>query len=62
MYISLKEEFKMKCLLCLPDFNSIGNIWTHMEYILLKEYIHITSQKIMKEVVVSIWNNFGNYK
>ena len=43
-----------------PDLNPIGNIWTHMKHIFSKEYAHITSQKVMKEVVVSIWNNFGD--
>ena len=45
-----------------PDLNPIENIWAHMKHIISKEYAHITSQKVMRQVVVSIWNDFGDHK
>jgi hypothetical protein len=33
-----------------------------MKHIISKEYGHITSQIVMKEVVVSIWNDFGDHR
>ena len=45
-----------------PDLNPIENIWAHMKHIISKEYAHITSQKVMQEVVVSIWNDFEDSK
>ena len=33
-----------------------------MKHIISKEYAHITSQKVMRQVVVSIWNDFGDQK
>jgi transposase len=45
-----------------PDLNPIENIWAHMKHIISKDYAHITSQKVMKEVVVSIWNDFMDHR
>ena len=33
-----------------------------MKHIISKEYAHIMSQKVMKEVVVSIWNDFEDHR
>jgi len=33
-----------------------------MKHVISKEYAHITSQKVMKEVVVSLWNDFEDHK
>ena len=33
-----------------------------MKHIISKQNAHITSQKVMKEVVVSIWNDFGDHR
>jgi hypothetical protein len=33
-----------------------------MKHIISMEYAHITSQKVMKEVVVSIWNDFVDHR
>jgi len=45
-----------------PDWNPIENIWAHMKYIISKEYAYIASQNVMKEVVVSIWNDFTDHR
>ena len=45
-----------------PDLNSIENIWAYMKHIISREHAHITSQKAMKKVVVSIWNDFEDHK
>jgi len=63
--ISVREELGMKChqhSLNSSDLNPIENIWAHMKNIISKEYAHITSQKVMKEVVFSIWNDFGDHR
>jgi transposase len=59
--IPVREELGMRCHQHppnSPDLNPIENIWAHMKHIISKEYAHITSQKVMREVVVSIWNDF----
>ena len=33
-----------------------------MKYIISKKYAYIISQKVMKEVIVSIWNNFVDHR
>jgi hypothetical protein len=33
-----------------------------MKHRILKEYSHVTSLKIMKDVVVNIWNDFEDHK
>ena len=45
-----------------PDLNPIENIWVHMKHQISKEYCQVTSVKIMKDVVVNIWNDFGDHK
>ena len=45
-----------------PDFNPTENIWAYMKHVILKEYAYIISQKVMKEVVVSLWNDFEDHK
>ena len=63
--IPVKQELGIKGhqhSLNSPDLNSIENIWAHIKHIISKEYTHITCQKVMKEVVVSIWNDFGDHK
>jgi len=45
-----------------PDLNPIENIWAHMKHIISKEYAYIMSQKVMQEVVVSIWNDFEDHR
>ena len=65
VYIPVRQELGMKCHQYLPNFpnlNPIENIWAHMKHIISKEYAHITSQKVMKEVVVSIWNDFEDHR
>ena len=32
----------------------------HIKYIIAKEYSHITSIREMKQVVLKIWNDFGD--
>jgi len=57
VYISVREELGMKYHQHppnSPDFNPIENIWVYMKNIISKKYAHITSQKVMKEVVISI--------
>ena len=44
----------------LPDLNSIENIWMYIKHIIVKKYSHITFIKEIKQVVLKIWNNFGN--
>ena len=59
--IPVRQELGMKCHQHppnSPDLNPIENIWTHMKDRILKEYGHITSLKIMKDVVVNMWNDF----
>jgi len=63
--IPVRKELGMKCHQCppnLPDLNPVENIWTHMKHVISKEYAHITSQKVRKEVVVSLWNDFEDHK
>jgi transposase len=63
--IPVRQQLGMKCHQHppnSPDLNPIENIWAHMKHIISKEYAHITSQKVMKEVVVSIWNDFGDHR
>ena len=63
--IPVRVELEMKCHqhpLNPLDLNPIENIWTHMKHIISKEYAHVTSQKVMQEVVVSIQNNFEDSK
>ena len=43
-----------------PDLNSIENIWMYIKHIIVKKYSHITFIKEIKQVVLKIWNNFGN--
>jgi len=65
VYISVREELGMKYHQHppnSPDFNPIENIWAHIKHIISKEYAHITSQKVIKEVVVSIWHDFGDHR
>jgi len=33
-----------------------------MKHIISKKYAHITSLKVMRQVVVSIWNDFEHHK
>jgi len=63
--IPVRQELGMKCHQHppnSPDLNPIENIWAHMKHVISKEYAHITSQKVMKEVVVSLWNDFEDHK
>jgi DDE superfamily endonuclease len=63
--IPVRQELGMKCHQHppnSPDLNPIENIWAHMKHIISKKYAHITSQKVMKEVVVSIWNDFMDHR
>ena len=62
-YIPVRQELGMKChqhLSNSSDLNSIENIWTYIKHIISKNYAHIISLKIMKEMIISIWNNFEN--
>jgi len=45
-----------------PDLNPIENIWAHIKHRISKEYSHITSVKAMRQVVISIWNEFEDHK
>jgi transposase len=63
--IPVRQELGMRCHQHppnSPDLNPIENIWAHMKHIISKEYAHITSQKVMREVVVSIWNDFVDHR
>ena len=63
--IPVRQELGMKCHQYppnSPDLNPIENIWTHIKHIISKEYAHITSLKVMRQVVVSIWNDFEHHK
>ena len=63
--IPVSIDLGMKChqhLLNSPDFNPIENICAHIKHIISKEYTHITSEKVMQEVVVSIWNDFEDHR
>jgi transposase len=63
--IPIRQELGMKCHQHppnSPDLNPIENIWAHMKHIISKEYTHITFQKVMRQVVVSIWNDFENHR
>jgi DDE superfamily endonuclease len=65
VYISIREKLKMKCHQQppnSPDLNPIESIWAHIKQIISKEYAHIMPQKVIKEVVVSIWNNFVDHR
>jgi transposase len=62
--IPVRQELGMKCHQHppnSPDLNPIENIWAHMKDRISREYGHITSVKIMKDVVVNIWNDFGDH-
>ena len=45
-----------------PDLNPIENIWAHMKHRISKEYGHVTSVKVMKEMVINIWNEFEDHQ
>jgi len=63
--VSVRQELGMKCHQHppnSPDLNPIENIWAHMKHRISKEYGHVTSLKIMKDVVVNIWNDFEDHK
>jgi transposase len=63
--IPVRQELGIKCHQHppnSPDLNPIENIWAHMKHIISKEYAHITSQKVMRQVVVSIWNDFEHHR
>jgi transposase len=63
--IPVRQELGMKCHQHppnSPDLNPIENIWAHMKHRISKEYGHVTSLKIMKDVVVNIWNDFEDHK
>jgi transposase len=63
--ISVRQELGTKCHQHppnSPDLNPIENIWAHMKHIISKDYAHITSQKVMRQVVVSIWNDFEHHR
>jgi hypothetical protein len=63
--ISIRVELEIRCHQHPSnslDLNPIENIWAHIKHVISKEYTHITSQKVMKEVIVSIWNDFENYR
>jgi transposase len=63
--IPVRQELEMKCYQHppnSPDLNPIENIWAHMKHIISKEYAHIMSQKVMRQVVVSIWNDFEHHR
>ena len=63
--IPVRQELGMKCHQHPPnsfDLNPIENIWVHMKHIISKEYAYITSLKVMRQVVVSIWNDFEHHK
>ena len=60
--IPIREEPGMKCHQHppnSPDLNPIENIWANMKHIISKEYSHIMFQK---EVLVSLWNDFGDHE
>jgi len=55
--IHVRQELRIKCHEHPPNFsdlNSIENIWTHMKSRITKEYGHVTSLKVMKDVVINI--------
>jgi transposase len=63
--IPVRQELGMKCHQHppnSPNLNPIENIWAHMKHIISTEYAHITSQKVMKAVVVRIWNDFEDQR
>jgi transposase len=63
--IPVRQELGMKCHQHppnSPDLNPIENIWVHMKHIISKEYAHITSLKVMRQVVVSIGNDFEHHR
>ena len=63
--ISVRQELEMRCHQHSPNslnLDPIENIWTYIKYIIAKEYSYITSIGEMKQVVLKIWNNFGNNK
>jgi transposase len=62
--IPVRQELGMRCHQHppnSPDLNPIENIWAHMKHRISKEYGHITSVKAMKQVVISIWNEFEDH-
>ena len=63
--IPARQELGMRCHQHppnSPDLNPIENIWAHIKDRISKEYSHITSLKTMKEVVVSLWNDFEDHR
>ena len=63
--IPIRIDLMMKCYQHspnFPDLNPIENSWAHMKHIISKKYAHIMSQKVMQDVVVSIWNDFEDHK
>jgi DDE superfamily endonuclease len=65
VYIPIKQELGIRCHQHppnSPDLNPIENIWAHMKHRIAKEYAHITSVKMMKQVVIRIWDEFGDHR
>jgi len=63
--IPVRVELGMKCHQHppnSPDLNPIEHIWTHIKPAISKEYAYITSQKVRKEAVLSIWNDFADHR
>jgi hypothetical protein len=61
--IPVRQELGMKCYQHSPnspDLNPIENIWVYIKHRILKKYDHIISGKAMKQMVISIWNEFGD--
>jgi len=44
------------------DLNIIEIIWAHIKHIISKKYAHFMSQRVMQELVVSIWKDFVDHK
>ena len=62
--IPVRQELGMGCRhpRNSPDLNPIANVWAQMKHIISKKYAPLTSQKVMKGVIVSIWNDFEDHK